>query len=219
MKVLVTGGGGTLGRELLKAATAAGYGVRATSRGAGTRRVLAGVEWARMDLATGDGLADALVGVDAVPVAYYRQKLAAEQALGESGVPFTIQRITQFHSFVDALLEKAARVPLVMPLPTDFKFQPIDEGEAAARLLECLAAGPQGRAPDFGGPEVLTLGDMADEWRHARRVRRWPVHVPIPGAAAAALRAGKNTAPSGARGVTRWSEWLARSSCEPEVAA
>ena len=50
-----------------------------------------------------------------------------------------------------------------MPLPTHFKFQSVDESKVAERLARCLSDGPHGRVSDFGGPEVLTVGGMAEQ--------------------------------------------------------
>jgi len=214
----------------------------------------AGCEWARTDLASGEGLREAvegvetvfhlasdfnnaeavdvlgtrrlaaaslaagvshlvyisIVGIDDIPTGYYRRKREAERIVESSGVPHSIQRATQFHSFIDNLLSKAARVPFVMLLPAGFKFQSVDESEVARRLAVCLDEGPRGRLADFGGPEVLALEEMARAWMEARGVRKKLVRLPLPGAAARALRAGKNTAPEGARGAIRWREWLER---------
>ena len=38
-----------------------------------------------------------------------------------------------------------ALVPLVLPLPSGFKFQTVDAAEVAARLVRCLGQGPRGR--------------------------------------------------------------------------
>ena len=149
-----------------------------------------------------------IAGVDEIPFGYYRRKLAAERLIESSGVPFSILRATQFHSLVDFLLTQAARVPLLMPLPTAFKFRSVDEGEVAARLSACVEAGPRGRLPDFGGPRVHTLGEMARTWKVVRGVAKRVVNLPLPGAVAAAFRAGKNTAPEGERGRISWEEWL-----------
>ena len=127
-------------------------------------------------------------------------------------MPHTTLRATQFHPLVAGFISKAARVPLLLPLPTGFKFQCVAEAEVAARLVGCLDEGPRGRVEDFGGPEVLTLGEMAVGWMEAKGVRKKLVPLPLPGAAAAAFRAGKNTAPHGARGSIRWRDWLALSS-------
>jgi uncharacterized protein YbjT (DUF2867 family) len=251
MKILLTGGTGGLGREMVRAAEDAGHTVRIASRRARPDGAPAGREWARMDLETGAGVREALEGVDAVihaasdpkrhavvdvqgtrrlaeaaraagtahlvyvsivgidqiPFGYYRAKLAAEQIVAASGVPHSILRATQFHSFVDTMTAGAARVPIILPLPTTFRFQSVDTGEAAERLVRAVQDGPRGRLPDFGGPEVLTWGQMAAPWKAARGVRKPTVHLPLPGALAASFRAGKNTS-NGERGTLRWEEWL-----------
>ncbi|MEV4712135.1 NAD(P)H-binding protein [Micromonospora sp. NPDC049374] len=63
MRVLVTGAGGTLGREVSPRLVDAGFEVRATSRRA---RTGSGVRWVTADLATGEGIASAVTDVDAV---------------------------------------------------------------------------------------------------------------------------------------------------------
>jgi uncharacterized protein YbjT (DUF2867 family) len=253
MKILLTGGTGGLGREVVRAAEAAGHTVRIASRRAQPHDTPPAREWARMDMESGDGVREALEGVDAVihaasdprrhavvdvegtrrladaaraagtahlvyvsivgidevPFAYYRSKLAAEQIVAASGVPHSILRATQFHSFIDTMTAGAARVPLILPLPTTFRFQSVDTGEAAERLVRAAQEGPGGRLPDFGGPEVLTWGEMAAAWKAARGIRRPTVHLPLPGAHAAAFRAGKTTLRNGGeRGTIRWEDWL-----------
>lgn len=64
MRVLVTGASGTLGRTVLPVLLAAGHGVRGLSRA--PRTGPAGVTWVRADLATGEGLEDAVRDVDTV---------------------------------------------------------------------------------------------------------------------------------------------------------
>lgn len=63
MRVLVTGGSGHLGRDVVGRLTASGSEVRVLSR-----RPLhdAGVEWAEGDLATGRGVPNAVAGVEAI---------------------------------------------------------------------------------------------------------------------------------------------------------
>jgi uncharacterized protein YbjT (DUF2867 family) len=64
MRILVTGGTGTLGRQLIPRLQTAGHSVRVMSRrssGDGTA-----VDWLRADLATGEGLAEAVTGNDVI---------------------------------------------------------------------------------------------------------------------------------------------------------
>ena len=148
-----------------------------------------------------------IVGIDRIPYAYYRHKLAAEALVTASSLPWSILRATQFHTLIDSLLRGTDRLPLVL-LPTDLHFQPIDVGEAAERIAEVVAAGPAGRLPDIGGPEVLTLGVLARDWMQARGRQRRIVYLPMPGAFAAALRQGRNTCPDQRYGQITWADWL-----------
>jgi uncharacterized protein YbjT (DUF2867 family) len=149
-----------------------------------------------------------IVGIDDIPTRYYQRKQEAERIIAASGIPYSIQRATQFHSFIDMLLSKLARVPLVLPLPTTFRFQSVDESEVAQRLAACLDTGPGGRLTDFGGPDVLTTNEIARTWLKAKGIRKPIVHMPIPGNVAKQFRAGRNTAPEGVRGTISWQDWL-----------
>lgn len=258
MNVLVTGGTGVLGREVVRAAHAAGHRVVTMSRKPAPNAATA-PRWATAHLVTGEGLAAAvadvdvvihaasdprgdpaadeegtqrlaaaaraagvghvvyvsIVGIDRIPFPYYARKLAAERALAASGQPYSILRATQFHSFVDLLLGKAARaVPIVMPLPAGYHVQSVDVADVAARLLRAVDDGPQGLLPDYGGPERLTVGQAARLWKKACDVRKAIVPFPGFGATAAAFRAGHNTLPADTspenRGRVSWEEWLAR---------
>lgn len=150
-----------------------------------------------------------IVGIERIPVAYYRHKLAAEARVMQGGVPWSIQRATQFPELIDGMLRGAARLP-VLALPTDFQFQVVEPGELARRLCTVVAAGPAGRLPDMGGPQLLTLGEMARAWRVTRGLRRPILHLPLPGGAARAFRRGYNTCPDHTDGAVTWAEWLAR---------
>jgi uncharacterized protein YbjT (DUF2867 family) len=68
VKLLVTGGSGHLGRDLVAAALAAGHAVRISSRRPRPANAPANREWATLDLSrpTPEALREALAGVDAV---------------------------------------------------------------------------------------------------------------------------------------------------------
>ncbi|QLG49465.1 SDR family oxidoreductase [Natrinema halophilum] len=168
----------------------------------GTERLLE----AAADAAVSNFVYVSIVGIDDIPYSYYEHKLAAERAVEASQVPSTIRRITQFHPFVGELLEMVSRLP-IWPLPTAFRLQPIDVGEAADAVVECATTEPRGRTPDVGGPEVRTVGDLARSYRGAKGLRRPVVRVPLPGSIAAGFRAGEATCPDRADGTVTWDEW------------
>lgn len=149
-----------------------------------------------------------IVGIDVIPLGYYQRKCAAERLVESADLPFSILRTTQFHSLVNSMISGAARFPFVVPLPTDFKFQSVAAAEVADRLVVCLDEGAKGRLADLGGPETLSLGEMAKTWMEVREVRKWLVRLPIPGTIAAGFRAGRNTTAEGFRGKITWRDWL-----------
>lgn len=157
-----------------------------------------------------------IVGVDRIPVAYYRAKRQTEEIVARSGLPWTVQRATQFHSFLANTLATLARAPM-LPVPKRFRFQPVDTAEVADRLCRHVTAGPAERAPDFGGPEVRSGVDLAHAWARLTASRRRIVAVPVPGNLARAYRAGANVCPDQPRGVRTWEEFL--SSSNPDRSA
>ena len=117
-----------------------------------------------------------IVGVDVVPYPYYRSKLANERIIEESGIPFTILRATQFHSFIAMFVRLQRRFPFI--LAVDVPDQPIAVEEVAMRLVELVEAGPSGRVADIGGPEQLRLLDAIATWQAAAGTRKpvWMLH-------------------------------------------
>jgi uncharacterized protein YbjT (DUF2867 family) len=148
-----------------------------------------------------------IVGIDAIPFAYYRQKLACEGLLASGGVPYTTLRATQFHELIAMLLRGAERLP-VAPLPLDFRFQTVAASEVAQRAASLLGGESRGRADDLGGPEVLTLSQMAETWRSARGRPRRYVRLPVFGRVAQGFRDGLNTCPGHADGQQTWARFV-----------
>jgi len=252
-RVLITGGTGALGSEVAPRLAAAGHTVRVMSRRAapaeGSR-----TEWAQAQIETGEGLAEAaagvdaivhcasspfrrtrevdwggtlrlleaakavgvshfvyisIVGIDRIPLPYYKHKLAAERLIEKSGVPYSILRAPQFFTLMDDILRNLLRFPVGV-YPAGFKFQPIDPGEVAQRMVEVVEAGPGGRLPDIAGPEVLGARELARVWLKARGKRRLLVPLPLFAKVAAGFRAGYNCAPDARYGRITWAGWLGR---------
>ncbi|MFC8173494.1 SDR family oxidoreductase [Streptomyces sp. NPDC013012] len=150
-----------------------------------------------------------IVGVDRVPLGYYRTKLAVEKTIEGSGLGWTVLRTTQFHDLVVEFLRNAARVPVV-PLPAGVSDQPIEVAEVAARLAELAAGEPAGRVPDMGGPEVRPLAELARAYLEAIGQHRRLVNVPLAGKAYRGFRAGGHLTPERAVGRVTFEEFLAK---------
>lgn len=248
-RIVVTGGTGLLGRQVVERLLTRGREVRVMSR---TPRPVPGDrhDWVTADLATGQGVREALagadvivhcattnrrraesqiadtlvkaarlsgrphlvfisiVGVDRVPLPYYLGKLAAEQVIADSGLPHTILRATQFHDLLRTIFAGAARSP-VMPVPS-LRFQPIDVGVVAERLVELTDGEPLGRVPDLGGPRVEHARDLAGAFLLATGRRRLVTPVAVPGKTFRAYREGGHLAPDQpALGTATFGEYLA----------
>lgn len=140
-----------------------------------------------------------IVGVDRIPYGYYRAKFAAEQVLLASGLPVTLLRVTQFHDFVDELLDTARRGP-VLPVPMGWRVQPVDVGEVAQHIVDVVGRPPAGDVVEYGGPEEVSAADLARAWAAARAPGAHVVATPVPGKLGAAFRDGAAVPTSGERG-------------------
>jgi uncharacterized protein YbjT (DUF2867 family) len=149
-----------------------------------------------------------IVGIDLVPLRYYRAKLAVERLLAESGLPHSVLRATQFHDLVLAVAQQLTRLPVV-PVPSGVLVQPVDAGEVADRIAELALSEPVGRAPDFGGPRVWNVPDAVRAVLRASGRRRPVLPLPLPGRGMRALRAGGLLVREGTVGRNGFEEFLA----------
>jgi uncharacterized protein YbjT (DUF2867 family) len=247
-RVAVVGGTGTLGALVVADLLAKGAEVRVLSRNA--TDVLAGAEHRRVDLTSGEGLAQALagadavvdaanstkapedvlvvgtrrllaaeagagvghhlaisiIGIDRVPISYYRAKLAQEEAVEAGTVPFSILRAAQFPQLLDSAFAAAARFGV---RPTGAaKVQPVGPAVVAARLADAALAGPAGRLPNVAGPKVQALSELSRAWASARGKHLLPLRVPSWGKMGTALAAGALCDPAASTPGEDFEEWL-----------
>ena len=198
---------------------------------AGVEIVVHGAGSAKGDAAKADTLVAALqregaarhllymsvVGADTTPVVssidrstlgYFEAKHKAELSVVESGIPFTILRATQFHSFFVAIVELGLRLPFV-PSFAGFRYQPVDVRDVAERLAELTLGQPAGVVDDMGGPRVYPMNDLLRDYLRAIGRRRLVIPMRVPGGAARAQRAGANLARDHATGTRTWEEFIA----------
>jgi len=148
-----------------------------------------------------------IVGVDRIPLGYYREKVWTERVVQSSGLPWTILRATQFHQLVFSLFHAQRRMPVVFS--PRIRLQPLAVHDVAGELLR-LAAGPAAEhAPDIGGPQILTATEIARSTFAAMGARRRIASFRLPGATFAALRAGDNLVPGNRFGTATYADFLA----------
>jgi len=148
-----------------------------------------------------------IVGVDRVPLRYYRDKVRVEEMIAGAGGPWTVLRATQFHNLLAGLLGVVGRTPL-LPVLAGARFQPVDVRDVAERLVGLATGPPVGGTVELGGPQVRSMADLARTWAAATGRRRTVLPVPLPGRLAAAVRAGGLLTPAHAEGRITFEEFL-----------
>jgi uncharacterized protein YbjT (DUF2867 family) len=147
-----------------------------------------------------------IVGIDRVPLGYYKTKLAAEAHVRAGEVPWTILRATQFPELADQLITVSGKLGVLVE-DGSLVIQPVAIEDVADRIAGLLAEGPAG-AVEFGGPEVLRLGEMAAAWQQARGTKKPVLPIRIPGRVAGAVRAGALTTTAQPAGTRTWQDYL-----------
>lgn len=180
----------------------------ATANGAGDIGMARNLTRAARAAGVGHLVLVSIVGIDRIPLGFYRDRLRIEELARDSGVPLTVQRATQFHSLVDRLFAAQRMLPVVL-VPRHWRFQPIAVEDVAVRLAALAEGGPQGRVDDIGGPAVRSLPELYAAWRGATGGRRPALGVPIPGRLGAAFAAGRNLVPGAPYGTRDFESYLA----------
>jgi uncharacterized protein YbjT (DUF2867 family) len=258
-QALVIGGSGVLGSAVVKALREKGgtfhVGSRTPYKEDAYSPILrdASLPWKRMDLISGEGLAEGLagvdtvfhlasdqrqvgnepfevvatrhllsaaqnagvkhliyisiVGVDTIPFGYYQAKLAAEQMIQRSGVPYSILRATQFYPFIDSMLGKMLRFPIGF-VPKKLKVQPIPTAVVAERLVAIAQHGPQLGVSAISGPAVLDFGTLAQSWMKQRNMGRPVLNVPVVGEVMRRVAQGDLTDADATTSSSTWFDYL-----------
>jgi uncharacterized protein YbjT (DUF2867 family) len=125
-----------------------------------------------------------------------------------AGVPFTIVRATQFHPFVERLLAASSKLGPVIVDPS-WRVQPVAVEDVADRIADLLAVPAAGETSEFGGPEMLSIDELARTWLDARHSRRPIWRLRLPGGMSRAIRAGGQTTAATPVGTRAWRDYLA----------
>src|SRR6516162_5777667 len=106
----------------------------------------------------GHHVALSIVAIDRTDNGYFRAKVAQENLIKASGVPYTIIRATQFLEFLRGIADSSAQGNIVR-LPAVL-FQPIAADDVAAIVAETALAAPQNGVIEIAGPERAPFNEI-----------------------------------------------------------
>ncbi|MGH6810257.1 MAG: SDR family oxidoreductase, partial [Ensifer adhaerens] len=101
---------------------------------------------------------------------YFRAKIAQENLIKASGIPYTILRATQFFEFVDGIAQSATVDGEIRLSPA--LFQPIASDDVAATLADVALAPPVNGTVEVAGPEAVPLDELVRRFLRAKRDTR-----------------------------------------------
>jgi uncharacterized protein YbjT (DUF2867 family) len=134
----------TSGRNLIAAEAAAGVGHHVALSVVGTERLLAS--------------------------GYFRAKMAQENLIKASPVPYTIVRATQFFEFVGSIAQSATEGQTIRLSPA--LLQPIVSDDVAAALADVAVEAPLNGTIELAGPEPIRLDELVRRFLSAHRDAR-----------------------------------------------
>lgn len=103
-----------------------------------------------------------IVGADRVPDSgYLRAKVAQEELVKQSGVPYTIVRSTQFFEFIKSIADGATDGDTVRLTPATL--QPIAAADVADAVADAVLTGPVNGTVEVAGPEPIPLNELAQQ--------------------------------------------------------
>lgn len=151
-----------------------------------------------------------IVGSERLPEnGYFRAKVAQENLIKASGIPYTILRATQFFEFVGAIVQSAVVGEEIRLSPA--LIQPMASTDVAASLADVAVAPPVNGTIEVAGPEAMPLDELARRFLKATQDPRKVVpdiHARYYGGILSdrSLTPGEN-----ARiGTIRFEDWLAQ---------
>jgi uncharacterized protein YbjT (DUF2867 family) len=155
-----------------------------------------------------------IVGADRmVNLGYIRAKVAQEEAIKASGIPYTIVRATQFFEFIGSLADAATENGIVRL--SNVLMQPVAADDVASAVAKVALESPSNGYLNVAGPERRTLDDLARELLKSKGDPRQVVTDPSVGYFGGQIPENALVPDrDGLRGSVRFSDWLAHSQTE-----
>lgn len=101
---------------------------------------------------------------------YLRAKMAQENLIKTSTIPYTILQSTQFFEFVGAIVQSGVDGDEIRLSPA--LLQPIASDDVAAALADIAVAAPVNGTIEIGGPEKIPLDAIARQYLAAKKDKR-----------------------------------------------
>ena len=119
----------------------------------------------------GHHLALSVVGADRLPASgYLRAKMAQENLIKASGIPYTIVRSTQFFEFVGPIVESGVDGDVIRLSPA--LLRPIAADDVADAMADAALGAPVNGTIEIAGPEAWPLDKLARKLLNANGDRR-----------------------------------------------
>jgi uncharacterized protein YbjT (DUF2867 family) len=159
----------------------------------------------------GHHVALSVVGTDRLPESgYFRAKVAQEEIIKTSPVPYTIVRATQFFEFVGAIAQSATDGQTVRVPPA--LMQPIVSDDVAAALAEVAVGEPLHGTIDVAGPDSIRMDELVRRFLSASRDPRQVITDPQARYFGTPVNDHSLTPSASPRlGPTHFDDWLSRS--------
>jgi uncharacterized protein YbjT (DUF2867 family) len=107
----------------------------------------------------GHHLALSVVGTERLlESGYFRAKMAQENLIKASGIPYTILRSTQFFEFTGSIAQSAADGHMIRLSPA--LMQPVVSDDVAAALADLAVSAPVNGTVELAGPEQFRLDEL-----------------------------------------------------------
>jgi uncharacterized protein YbjT (DUF2867 family) len=162
----------------------------------------------------GHHIALSVVGTDRLLASgYFRAKLAQENLIKASKIPYTIVRATQFFEFVGGIAQSATEGQAVRLPPV--LIQPIVSDDVAAALADVAVADPLNRTVELAGPETIRMDDLVRQFLAASGDTREVITDPQATYFGVEVNDQSLTPGDNLRiGSTRFEDWLSSSKTE-----
>jgi uncharacterized protein YbjT (DUF2867 family) len=152
-----------------------------------------------------------VVGTDRLLASgYFRAKMAQEELIKASAIPYTIVRATQFFEFVGGIAQSATDGQTVRLPPA--LMRPIVSDDVAAALADVAVAEPKNGTIEIAGPELIRMDELVRQFLVASKDTRQVITDPQAryfGTAVDDRRLVPGDHPR--LGPTRFADWLSRS--------